>query len=208
MKSQLAYPANFKKDGKFFVVTFQDIPEAITQGKGMKEVMAMAKEVLSLSMDFYFEDQRPVPAPSRPKRKQIMVKLPAKLSAKVGRFNEGLRSAAINSSKTTPAQGSEPEEMEMYDPPHPGEIVQEWIEGLKTSVTELAKHIHMPRPALSRLVKGQSSITADMALRLSAAFGDRPGLWMDLQTKYDLWQAKHRMKRPKIKPFPRPANKE
>jgi len=208
MKSKLAYPANFKKDGKSFVVTFQDIPEAITQGKGMKEAMAMAKEGLASSMDFYFEDQRRIPAPSRPKRKQIMVELPAKLSAKVGLFNEELRSAVLHSSKATPVQGSEPEEMEMYDPPHPGEMVQEWIEGLKTNVSQLARHIHVPRPALSRLVKGQSSITADMALRLSAAFGDRPGLWMDLQTQYDLWQAKHRTKRPKIKLFPRPANQD
>jgi hypothetical protein len=37
-----------------------------------------------------------------------------------------------------------------------------------------------------------------MALRLSAAFGDRPGLSMDLQATYDMWQAKHGMKRPKV----------
>ena len=94
--------------------------------------------------------------------------------------------------------------MEMYNPAHPGEIVQEWLEGLNSNVTALAKHIGVSRGVLSRIVNGRASITADMALRLSAAFGDRPGLWMDLQATYDMWQAKHRMKRPKIKRFPRP----
>lgn len=89
----LAYPANFEKDGESFVVTFPDIPEAITQGKGKEEAIAMAEEVLRLSMDFYFEDQRPVPAPSKPKRGQVMVELPVKLSAKVIQLNERLRNA-------------------------------------------------------------------------------------------------------------------
>jgi len=90
----LAYPANFKKDSESFVVTFPDIPEAITQGEGMAEAMEMAEEVLRLAMDCYFEDQRPVPAPSKPKRGQRLVKLPESVSAKVVRFNELLRAGA------------------------------------------------------------------------------------------------------------------
>jgi antitoxin HicB len=199
----LAYPANFKKDGKFFVVSFPDIPEAITQGEGMEDAVAMAEEVLRLSMDFYFEGHRAVPAPSKKKRGQILIELPAKVSAKVVRWNERLRTTAVNSSKTSQV-GSASEEMEMFDPPHPGELVQEWIEGLQTNVTQLARHIDVPRPRLAGLVKGQSAITADMALRLAAALGDRPELWMELQVKYDLWQAKHK-RMPKIKRFPTAA---
>jgi antitoxin HicB len=86
-----AYPVNLRKDGKFILVTFPDIPEAITQGNDRAHAMEMAKEVLELSMDFYFEDQRPVPTPSQPKRGQAVVELSASTSAKVLLLNEMLR---------------------------------------------------------------------------------------------------------------------
>ncbi len=86
-----AYPVNLRKDGKFILATFPDIPEAVTQGKNRTEAMEMAKEALELAMDFYFEDRRPVPAPSRPKRGQAVVELPASLSAKILLLNEMLR---------------------------------------------------------------------------------------------------------------------
>ena len=59
----------------------------------MEDALAMAEEVLRLSMDFYFESRRPVPAPSKPKRGQVLVTLPAKVSAKVIQFNERLSAA-------------------------------------------------------------------------------------------------------------------
>jgi antitoxin HicB len=85
------YPANLRKDGKFILVTFPDIPEAITQGRGREEALAMAKEALEVAMDFYFEDRRQVPAPSKPKRGQAVVELPPSVAAKVLLLNEMLR---------------------------------------------------------------------------------------------------------------------
>jgi addiction module HigA family antidote len=93
--------------------------------------------------------------------------------------------------------------MEMYNPAHPGELIQEWLEGLNSNVTALAKHIGVSRVTLSRIIHGHASVTAEMALRLGAAFGDGPKIWMDLQVQYDLWQAK-RIKLPKIKLISRP----
>ncbi|MGA2251201.1 type II toxin-antitoxin system HicB family antitoxin [Terracidiphilus sp.] len=84
------YPANLRKDGKSILVTFPDIPEAITCGKDRAEALEMAKEVLELAMDFYFEDQRPVPMPSKPKRGQVLVELPVSVAAKVLLLNEML----------------------------------------------------------------------------------------------------------------------
>jgi antitoxin HicB len=71
-----------------FVVTFHDIPEAITQGETVEEALAMAKEALERAMEFYFEDNRAVPAPSKPKRGQHVVELAASLAAKVLLLNE------------------------------------------------------------------------------------------------------------------------
>lgn len=85
------YPVNLRKDGKFILATFPDIPEAITQGKDRAEALAMAREALEVSMDFYFEDQRPVPMPSLPRRGQAVVELPVSVAAKVLLLNEMLR---------------------------------------------------------------------------------------------------------------------
>ncbi len=85
------YPVNLRRDGKFILATFPDIPEAITQGDNREHALEMAKEALEVAMDFYFEDRRPVPMPSNPKRGQAVVELPASVSAKVLLLNEMLR---------------------------------------------------------------------------------------------------------------------
>jgi antitoxin HicB len=85
------YPVNLRKDGKFILVTFPDVPPAITQGSNRAEALAMAKEALELSMEFYFDDMRPVPMPSKPKRGQAVVELSPSVAAKVLLLNEMLR---------------------------------------------------------------------------------------------------------------------
>jgi len=85
------YPALFKpaEEGGY-VVTFRDIPEAITQGDTLEEAEAMALDVLISSMDFYFEDKRPVPFPSKVRRGERLVTLPLSITAKVFLLNEML----------------------------------------------------------------------------------------------------------------------
>ncbi|MGB8409599.1 MAG: HigA family addiction module antitoxin, partial [Gallionella sp.] len=56
------------------------------------------------------------------------------------------------------------------------------------------------RATLSRVLNGSSGISADMALRLRAALGTSPEMWMGLQDDYELWQAA-KGKRPKIEPL-------
>jgi len=71
-----------------FVVTFVDIPEAITQGDTEAEALDAAKDALESALDFYFEDKRAVPVPSKAKRGQNVIELPASLAAKVLLLNE------------------------------------------------------------------------------------------------------------------------
>ena len=85
------YPVKLRKDGKFILVTFPDIPEAITQGDNRAHALEMAAEALAVSMEFYFEDHRPVPMPSAPRRGQAVVELPPSVAAKVLLLNEMLR---------------------------------------------------------------------------------------------------------------------
>jgi antitoxin HicB len=87
----MRYPINIKQDGKFLLVTFPDIPEAITQGRDRGDALKSAKAALETALDFYFEGSRAVPEPSRIKRGGAFVELPASLAAKVILLNEMIK---------------------------------------------------------------------------------------------------------------------
>lgn len=85
------YPARFEEAPEGgFVVTFRDIPEAVTQGDTETEAREMAAGALLTAMDFYFEDRRPVPPASRARKGERMIALPASAWAKVLLLNEML----------------------------------------------------------------------------------------------------------------------
>ena len=74
--------------------------------------------------------------------------------------------------------------------PHPGEILRiEFLEPLGVTQYRLAKDIHTTGSQISKLVRGTIGVSADMALRLSAYFGNSAEFWLGLQVEYDLWQA-------------------
>lgn len=81
----------------------------------------------------------------------------------------------------------------MFNPPHPGLVLRDYLG--EVSVTAAANHLGITRAALSRIVNGNAGISADMALRLSDAFGTSPDLWIGMQAKYDLWQAAKKRRR-------------
>lgn len=91
------YPAQFTpaEEGGF-VVTFRDIPEAITQGDDLTEARAMAADALLTAMDFYFEDKRTVPMPSALQEGEEGVALPASVFAKVLLLNTMLEQDVSN----------------------------------------------------------------------------------------------------------------
>jgi antitoxin HicB len=84
----MRYPANIKPDGKFFLVTFSDFPEAITQGDSIEDALIHAAVVLESVLDYYIEDGIPIPAPSKLKRGQHLIELPASYAAKILLLNE------------------------------------------------------------------------------------------------------------------------
>ncbi|HFI0036686.1 TPA: type II toxin-antitoxin system HicB family antitoxin [Streptococcus suis] len=57
----LLYPAIFTPDGQYTMVTFPDIPEAITQGKDFDEAYTMALEVLGFALEDYLEYPQATP---------------------------------------------------------------------------------------------------------------------------------------------------
>jgi antitoxin HigA-1 len=80
----------------------------------------------------------------------------------------------------------------MNNPAHPGEIVREYMEGLDLTVSALAAHLRITRANLSRMIHGKTGVSAEMALRLSDAFGTSPQVWIRMQANYDLAKAVRR----------------
>jgi len=80
--------------------------------------------------------------------------------------------------------------MPMKNPAHPGRIVRhDCLEPLGLSVTEGAKVLGVSRQALNNIVNCKSGISAEMAIRLTKAFGSTADTWLRMQVAYDLAQA-------------------
>ncbi|MFC3338619.1 HigA family addiction module antitoxin [Paracandidimonas soli] len=84
--------------------------------------------------------------------------------------------------------------MAMYNPPHPGEFIAEvYLEPNGISGRELAVKLDVAPSTLSRVLKGASRVTPEMALRLSKALGRSPESWLAMQDAHDLWEARERI---------------
>ena len=105
-----------------YTVTFRDVPEAITEGDTLEEAEAMALDALVTAMEFYFDDGRPVPAPSKPAKGERVVALPLSVAAKVGLLNARLESGA-RPADIARKMGIKPQEMtRVFDLKHATKI--------------------------------------------------------------------------------------
>lgn len=92
--------------------------------------------------------------------------------------------------------------MSMHNPPHPGEFISDvFMEPFGYSCRFVAKQLDVSASTLNRILKGQSSITPEMALRLSKALGRTPESWLSMQDNYNLWQAKQKVNLAKVHPI-------
>ena len=78
------YPATLTPNGEGgYIVTFRDVPEAITEIWDKNELKETATDCLVTAVDFYIEDHRLFPAPSKPKKDNVIIQLPISISAKI-----------------------------------------------------------------------------------------------------------------------------
>lgn len=75
------------------------------------------------------------------------------------------------------------------------------MESFDVSCRNLAKHLDVAASTLNRVIKGQSGISQEMALRLSKALGRSPESWLAMQDNYDLWLAKKQIKLMRVHPL-------
>ena len=81
--------------------------------------------------------------------------------------------------------------MQMFNPPHPGEIIKALcLEPLGLTVTRAAEALGVSRKTLSAILNGRAGISPEMAIRLSIAFETSAESWLNQQVQYDLWLAR------------------
>jgi len=69
----------------------------------------------------------------------------------------------------------------------PGDILlEEFLEPLGISQTQLAKDIKVPPNRINQIINGKREISTDTAIRLGKYFGIEPEFWLNLQMRYNM----------------------
>uniref|UniRef100_Q11JZ0 Plasmid maintenance system antidote protein, XRE family n=2 Tax=Phyllobacteriaceae TaxID=69277 RepID=Q11JZ0_CHESB len=72
-------------------------------------------------------------------------------------------------------------------PMHPGEVLrEEFMVPYGLTAYALAKACRVPRTRIERIVREETGITVDTALRLARIFGTTPEFWLNLQNRYEM----------------------
>ena len=68
-------------------------------------------------------------------------------------------------------------------------LLEEFLNPMGLNQRDLAEGIRVPYQRINELVNGRRGITPSTALRLAKFFGTTPDLWMNLQLRWDLYEA-------------------
>ncbi|MBK9021030.1 MAG: helix-turn-helix domain-containing protein [Sulfuritalea sp.] len=93
------YPVILTPDDGTVLVSFPDVPEAITFGADTDEALMYAVDALESALSFYVDDRKPLPVPGKPKRGQKTVRPSALECAKLGVYQamteQGIRKSEL-----------------------------------------------------------------------------------------------------------------
>jgi len=105
-----------------FVVTFPDVPEAITQGEDVLDALAQAADALEEAVAGRIRRGDDIPAPSRPLRGQHLVPVPAQTAAKAALYL-ALQEAGVSKRQLAARLGCDEKEVRrLLDPRHPSKL--------------------------------------------------------------------------------------
>jgi antitoxin HicB len=110
------YPATFERGDKagILVITFRDLPEAITQGNGEKDALGQAADCLEEAIAGRIADGREIPRAARASRGERMIPVPAAMAAKAALYL-AIREAGITNVQLARKLGCD--EKEVRRPP-------------------------------------------------------------------------------------------
>ena len=124
MRTFYAYPAVFEPGDVpgNIVVTFPDIPEAISQGDDEADARAMGSDALGVALLGLLAAKRPLPKPSKPVKGQVVLSVDADLAAKIAVI-EAFRAARITQLQLAGRIGKDVKEVRrILDPDHPTKL--------------------------------------------------------------------------------------
>lgn len=76
-------------------------------------------------------------------------------------------------------------------PTHPGEmLLEEFLTPMGLTQRELANAIHVPYQRINEIINERRGITPATALRLAKFFGMSADFWLNLQQRWDLYNAR------------------
>ncbi|MGC9396857.1 MAG: HigA family addiction module antitoxin [Anaerolineae bacterium] len=74
--------------------------------------------------------------------------------------------------------------------PSPGRIIRRELEARGWTQKDLATIMDRPEQSISQIVKARKKITSETALQLAAAFGTSADFWLNLESSYQIYQAR------------------
>ncbi len=79
-------------------------------------------------------------------------------------------------------------------PTHPGEmLLKEFLEPLNKTQSKMAEDLGIPIQRINTIIRGKRGISAETALLFARYLKTTPEFWMNLQTAYDLYQARKQL---------------
>jgi antitoxin HicB len=119
-----AYRASFEPGDRRgnVVVTFPDVPEAVTQGRGQTDARVMAEEALGLVLLSYLERGKTLPKPRAKGRNLVDIAVAPDVAAKLAVL-ESFAAAGISKSELARRIGKDEKEVRrILDPKHPTKL--------------------------------------------------------------------------------------
>lgn len=117
---EFVYPAGFKADKRDggFVVTFRDIPEAITQGESLEECLEEAAGALQAALEGRIMSDLDIPKASKAKRGEHLVAVPIQTALKAALYLEMRKAGITRVELARRLRIDEKEARRMLDPHH------------------------------------------------------------------------------------------
>jgi antitoxin HicB len=132
------YPVKLTPDGETVLVTFPDVPEAITFGADEAEALMYAVDALETALSFYVDARKPLPVVSKAARGQKTVRPSALECAKLGVY-QAMTEQGIKKSELARRLGWHmPQVDRLFDLKHASKLEQ-----IEAAAAVLGRHIEV-----------------------------------------------------------------
>jgi antitoxin HicB len=139
---RFSYPAKFKndKDDGGFIITFRDVPEAITQAESLDACLIEASDCLDEAVAGRIDDGLEIPKPSKLKTNEKMINLPAQIAIKAALYI-AMQEKKVNKSELARRLNVDVREVRRMLNPHHGTKLPSMEQALSALGKQLELHV-------------------------------------------------------------------